>query len=80
MSNTIKTISICAKCVDACSIDFFNSSKTKVGTSDGYVPDFFPDEHYGEYIIFEIDITTGKILNWIKPTQAQLKKAMGDWS
>ena len=33
---------------------------------DGYVPDFFPEEHYGDYVILSIDTRTGKILNWPK--------------
>jgi len=31
-------------------------------------------EHYGDYVILEINIETGKIIGWKKPTQAQLKE------
>jgi len=31
---------------------------------DGYVPGFMPGEHYGDYIELDIDVKTGKILNW----------------
>ena len=44
---------------------------------DGYVPNWFPsvgEEHYGDYVSLEIDIETGQIINWRKPTLAQLKK------
>jgi hypothetical protein len=58
------TVSICAKCSDLC----FTEVKTKGGTllaaKDGYVPEFMPGEHYGDYVILDIDIATGKILNW----------------
>jgi hypothetical protein len=39
---------------------------------DGYVPSFFPDDHYGDYLYLNIDIETGQILNWKKPTEEQL--------
>lgn len=41
---------------------------------EGYVPAFFPEEHYGDYVELNIDITTGKIVNWKKPTNKELKK------
>jgi hypothetical protein len=31
---------------------------------DGYVPSFFPGEHFGDYVMLDIDPYTGKILNW----------------
>ena len=36
------------------------------------VPDFFPWDHYGDYLILEIELDTWKILNWTKPTKEQL--------
>lgn len=33
---------------------------------EGYVPGFFPDEHFGDYIIMSIN-ETGKITNWENP-------------
>ncbi|QDU82645.1 hypothetical protein Pla110_44060 [Polystyrenella longa] len=41
---------------------------------DGYVPDFFPGEHYGDYLILDIDIDTGKITNWEVPSADDLQK------
>jgi hypothetical protein len=35
---------------------------------DGYVPGFMPGKHYGDYLILDIDLDTGKILNWKAPT------------
>lgn len=42
------------------------------GDYEGYVPDFMPGEHYGDYLILNIDIETGTITNWRKPTAKQL--------
>lgn len=41
---------------------------------DQYVPDFFPGQHYGDYLELDIDIETGQILNWVKPTPEQLSE------
>jgi len=76
MEKKIKTVFICAKCSDLCSIQFFNKDGDKIGERDGYVPDWMPEEHYGDYIELEIDVETGQILNWKKPTQRQLKVSM----
>jgi len=34
---------------------------------DGYVPGFMPGEHYGDYLILDIDLDSGTILNWRAP-------------
>ena len=43
---------------------------------DGYVPDFMPGEHYGDYVILDIDLDTGVVTNWKKPTAAQIEAAI----
>jgi hypothetical protein len=45
-------------------------------TFDGYVPLWFPNphvEHYGDYVRLDIDLETGQIINWKRPTQKQLE-------
>lgn len=32
---------------------------------DGYVPEFMPGQHYGDYVLFDVDITTGQVTNWV---------------
>lgn len=63
-------MSICAKCSDLFSANLKDGQTIK--KYEGYVPDFFPDEHWGDYVIFDIDIDSGKILNWKKPTKKDL--------
>lgn len=41
---------------------------------DGYVPGFMPGKHYGDYLILEIDLDTGKVLNWKPPTADQIQE------
>ena len=43
---------------------------------DGYVPDFMPGERYGDYVILDIDLDTGMVANWKKPTAAQIEAAI----
>ena len=47
-----------------------------IGEYEGYVPDFMPSEHYGDYIDLRIDLETGKIVNWCKPTVKQILKLL----
>lgn len=74
--NEIKTIKMTAKCSDLCYMNFKNAQGKQVGERDGYVPDFMPGQHWGDYVELEIDVATGKILNWKAPTQKQLRDAI----
>jgi hypothetical protein len=70
-----KTISFTAKCSDMFGASLQDKDGNGVGQDyDGYVPSWFPGEHYGDYVILDIDLETGRILNWKKPTEAQLTK------
>lgn len=74
--NKPATIKISAKCSDMFCADFFDKEGKMVGSYTGYVPKFFPNpnvEHYGDYVELVIDLSTGLILNWKKPTAAQLE-------
>ena len=69
----MKTISMCAKCSDMCSLQLTDENG-RTFVHDGYVPDFFPEDHCGDYIEFKIDVDTGQILNWKKTDQNGIKK------
>jgi len=60
-----------AKCSGMFSASLHDGQTVK--NYEGYVPDFFPAQHWGDYVILEIDIDTGKILNWKTPTAQDLK-------
>lgn len=67
------TISFTAKCSDLFGAALLDKERNLLGEEhDGYVPKFFPGEHFGDYIEMEIDIETGRILNWVKPTDEEL--------
>jgi hypothetical protein len=63
-----KTIFISAKCSD-----MFSATLDDGRAYNGYVPDFFPGQHFGDYVELEIELASGKILNWKKPTEEDLK-------
>lgn len=44
-----------------------------IDIEESYVPDFFPENHYGDYVELLIDLETGMILNWEKPTSEQIE-------
>ena len=71
MANKTKIISFSAKCSDMFGATFYDDKGQEILEYDGYVPSFFPEQHYGDYVQFEIDVTTGKIVNW-KATQKQI--------
>lgn len=66
-------LKICVKCSDG-----FNSTYERKGESpieyNGYVPKFFPEEHWGDYVELDIDVATGRINNWVVPTEKELLK------
>jgi len=75
----MKTIHISAKCSDMFDALLREDGKTALEYS-GYVPSWFPNpnaQHYGDYVVLEIDIENGRILNWKKPTQVELKGTFG---
>ena len=69
-----KVLSISGKTSNLFSAELFDNDGNRIKDYSGYVPDFFPDQHYGDYIMLDIDIETGQILNWKKPSVAQMKK------
>jgi len=74
----IKTVRVVAKCSDLCSIELRDDKGSQLIEHNGYVPKFFPEKHYGDYVQLEIDMDTGKILNW-KPTQEQVDETLAKW-
>ena len=74
----IKTVCISAKCSDLCLTELKDAKGSVVLEHDGYVPNFFPEEHYGDYVQLDIDMDTGKITNW-KPTQKEVNETVKEW-
>lgn len=77
----MKTVlKISAKCSDMFSAFLSEEGKPTLEYAD-YVPHWFPNSnvnHYGDYVHLTIDVETGQILNWRKPTAAQLKETFSE--
>jgi len=69
-------LKICAKCSDLFTANLIGDNGKVIGEYDGYVPFFMPGDHGGDYVILDIDVDTGKILNWKKPTKKRLEQDM----
>ncbi|QXI02984.1 hypothetical protein HV782_013730 [Pseudomonas monsensis] len=81
--NTQKTVQVdvtelrtCMKVRDQVCATLHDAQGEEVGVYTGYVPDFFPGEHYGDYLILHIDLETGQIKNWKKPAAADIEKML----
>lgn len=72
------TIFISAKCRDLFHLEVRDDNGKPIAEKSGYVPDFFPDDHYGDYIHLHIDPATGQILNWLEVSVEQILKDMED--
>lgn len=70
-----KTLKIYSKVVDNFTCTIFDQDGQRLGGQDqDYVPGFMPGEHYGDYLILDIDLDTGKILNWKQPTAEAIEE------
>ena len=74
----VKTLHMCLKVRDCFSAEFINENGVIVGSYEGYVPDFFPEDHWGDYVDLEIDIETGQIINWNVPTSENISKLLSN--
>lgn len=72
-----RIIRISAKCSDLFTATVHDSEGKVIKDYSGYVPDFFPGEHYGDYVDLAIDLRTGLILNW-KPTKKDLETFLNE--
>jgi len=68
-----KVLKICCKVSDSFNATLLSDKDQILTQYEGYVPDFMPEEHHGDYVELNIDIDTGQILNWTKPTTEQME-------
>ena len=61
---TPKTMIITTKISGSMRAAFKDEDGEVMKNYDGQVPEFMPEKHWGDYINLEIDIETGRILNW----------------
>lgn len=67
-------LKVCAKVRDCFGATLVDQDGQRIGEEyDGYVPGFFPGDHGGDYMELDIELATGKILNWTPPTAEQIE-------
>lgn len=71
-------IRINAKCSDLFGAVFADETGNAVADYSGYVPEFMPGQHWGDYVEIDVDLKTGQILNWQAPSLAAINKALED--
>ena len=69
-----RTIQIYAKPSDCGVYSLKDQNNQLIHEVDGYVPGWFPGDHYGDYIILDIDIETGYVMNWKTPSAVELER------
>ncbi len=69
-----KILSIHMKCRDTFECRILDQGGETIKDYEGYVPDFMPGEHYGDSLILAIDLDTGQVTNWTKPTADQIER------
>lgn len=75
----VKRIKTCIKICDRFTAEVLDVAGNVIRSiEDEYVPDCFPGQHYGDYLELDIDIETGQIINWKKPTQEQISQLLGE--
>lgn len=73
----VKTLEIYCKVSDCFTYTLRDAQGEEVySQDDGYVPNFMPGDHYGDYVILNIDLETGVVTNWRAPTAQQLEQAI----
>lgn len=69
-----KTLKLHLKVCDRFTAEIADSDNETIWEQDdGYVPDFMPGQHYGDYVILDIDLDSGQIINWEVPTPGQIE-------
>jgi hypothetical protein len=62
-----KTVKISMKVCDGFSYELLDDQGKVIHDQDsGYVPSFMPGQHYGDYLMLDIDVDSGTITNWKK--------------
>ena len=70
----VNRIYINAKCSDLCFAQLKDGEGKVIAEHNGYVPALMPEMHFGDYVELEIDLETGTILNWKRPTRKVVEK------
>lgn len=76
----VKSVLVYCKIRDEGTYDLRGEEGKSIAQRHDYVPSFFPGDsdgssHYGDYLILDIELETGLVLNWKKPDPRDVAKA-----
>lgn len=67
VNTSVSTLGLYLKVSDSFSASLKDGEGKTLADYEGYVPNFMPGKHHGDYVILDIDLDTGVITNWRKP-------------
>lgn len=67
-----KTLKLHLKVTDGFTARLLDQHGVEIIDYEGYVPKFMPGQHYGDYVMLDIDMDTGCVTNW-KPNAADVQ-------
>lgn len=67
-----KELRLYCKVCDMFTAGLYDQDGQEIFDYEGYVPNFMPGEHYGDYLILNIELDTGKITNWRVPSPEEI--------
>jgi hypothetical protein len=73
----VESVTVHAKVCDSGVYVLKDKEGREIAERADYVPEFFPGEHFGDYLTLNINLETGQIMNWKKPDPALVAKAFG---
>lgn len=69
-----KTLKMCLRVRDRFCASIRDQDGVELGgREDSYVPGFMPGQHYGDYVILDIDLDSGQITNWKTPSAKDIE-------
>jgi hypothetical protein len=72
----VRFLHITAKCKDCCFVQARDSEGEAVGESNGYVPYELLPHSGGDHVRLLIDVETGQIIDWKKPSLRELSDSL----
>jgi hypothetical protein len=76
----VKTLKLHLKVRDCFTCGLYDQDGKELKDYEGYVPRFMPGQHYGDYVILDIDVDSGNITNWQTPSAEQMQEFINDKS
>lgn len=78
MATNVVKLSLLVKVSDLCNYALLDQNNNAVAKRSGYLPEFVPGDVGGDYLHLDIDLETGRIINWVAPTTKDLENIIDE--